>query len=434
MAEKIFKVAICGCGARGCEAYGRLFFKMKEKYEIVALCDTSSEKLEKYGEIFQVDKANRFLTEEEFFSKKRADLVAITTLDADHVRQCLAALKVGYDILLEKPITDNPEECKALSAAQKKSGGKILVCHVLRYAPAFRKADELVQSGEIGRLVAIQATEQVGYWHQAHSYVRGNWRRAGDTTPMILAKCCHDLDLLQYYAKSKCQSISSIGDLTYFTPNNAPNGAAKRCTDCQYQDACPYSAKSIYIAGWKKRGCPENGWPYNVLTMALPLTEEALTKAIEEGPYGRCVFACDNDVVDHQITQMTFENGVKATLTMTGFTAEVGRILKFYGTTGEIELDETRNVIEIKPFGGEKKVIEMSQLIEGGYGHGGGDFGLISELYDILSGKANERTALEASLESHLMGIAAERSRKADGELIELHRSSEDNFVENKRQ
>jgi predicted dehydrogenase len=237
----------------------------------------------------------------------------------------------------------------------------------------------------VGRLVAIQAIEQVAFWHQAHSYVRGNWRRAEDTTPMILAKCCHDLDLLQYYAKSPCESISSVGDLTYFKSENMPKGAAKRCLDCKYVEECPYSAKRIYINNWKSGGKPENLWPYNVLTPVLPLTEDALLDALKNGPYGRCVFACDNDVVDHQLTQMTFQNGVKATLTMTAFTSNGGRIMKFYGTTGEIDLDEEQGIISVKRFGTPTEKINIADLNESGYGHGGGDFGIVSKLYEVVT-------------------------------------------------
>lgn len=321
MSKKIFTVAILGCGGRGAETYGRLIAERKDEYKIVALCDLIPEKLSKYGELFGVGAENRFSDDDSFFAKKRADLLIIATLDADHVWQCKEALRLGYDVLLEKPITDKEEECRSLLAAQKKYGGKVLVCHVLRYAGAFRKVEELLKAGAVGRLVEIQALEQVAYWHQAHSYVRGNWRRSEDTSPMILAKCCHDLDLLQYYAGARCKSVSSMGDLTYFTSKNAPEGAAKRCLECQYIDTCPYSAKTIYIDEWEKKGCPENEWPYNVVTLAFPQTKKALTEAIETGPYGRCVFACDNDVVDHQQVSMAFENGVKATLTMTAFTA-----------------------------------------------------------------------------------------------------------------
>lgn len=421
MENRIITVAICGCGSRGAETYGRTFFRMKDKYKITALCDINAERLKKYGEIFEVPEENRFLSEEQFFRKKRADLLTVATLDADHVRQCLAGLKAGYDILLEKPITGDKQDCYDLLNAQKQYGGKVLVCHVLRYSNALRKVDELLKAGAVGRLTVIQAIEQVAYWHQAHSFVRGNWRRAEDTVPMILAKCCHDLDLLQHFAGARCRSVSSVGDLTYFKRENAPQDAAPRCLACRYVDECPYSAKAIYIDGWKNKGKPENEWPYNVLTDEIPLTEAALTEALRNGPYGRCVFACDNDVVDHQLTQMTFENGVKATLTMTAFTADCGRIIKFYGTTGEIVMDEVRDVIEVKPFGKKKETLSINAISVGGYGHGGGDYGLICQLYETLCGREREETSLEESLESHLMGICAEESRLAGGKLIAVH-------------
>ncbi len=421
MENKIYTVAILGVGSRGADAYGKIINDRKDKFDIVSLCDIRQERLDRFGKIFGVAEENRFLDEAEFFKAKRADILVIATLDNDHVRQCLKAFELGYDVLLEKPITADKAECAALLAAQKKYGCKTIVCHVLRYAPAFVKAGELLEAGAIGRLVAIDALERVMYWHQAHSYVRGNWRKAADTTPMILAKCCHDLDLLQYYANSKCKSISSVGDLTFFNKENAPDGAAKRCVDCKYVDDCAYSAKYVYIGRWKKAGCPEDRWPWNVLTPA-PVTEEKLQKAIEEGPYGRCVFACDNDVVDHQITTMTFENGVKASLTMTAFTGGAGRRINFHGTQGEIILDEETDTLVVKSYLGETtQTIALSDLIdEGGFGHGGGDEKLVNALADMIAGNASEKTSLEASLESHLMGICAEESRLSGGKLVYL--------------
>lgn len=421
MADKIFSVAILGCGGRGAESYGRLMYAQKNAYRIVSLCDTNTAKLKKYGEIFGVEEGSRFSTEEEFFKTRRADVVVIATLDADHVRHCISALKLGYDILIEKPLTDKREECEQLLEAHKKYGGKVLVCHVLRYANAFLQTAKLIDEGAIGRLIAMNATEQVAYWHQAHSYVRGNWRRREDTAPMILAKSCHDLDLLQDYAKAKCKTISSVGELSFFTSENMPEGAASRCLECKLKETCPYSAKKIYIDGWKEAGMPENIWPYNVLTDAVPVTEEAMLGALQTGAYGRCVFACDNDVVDHQLTEIVFENGVKASLTMTAFTANLGRNIRFHGTLGEILLDEESGVIKIKRFGKSEEVLEINALGDSGYGHGGGDAGLVRMLYKTLCGESDGRTSLEASVESHLMGICAEESRKAGGKLVFVH-------------
>ena len=421
MEGKVFKVAILGVGARGANAYGWQFNDAKDKFDIVALCDPLQERLDVYSKKFGVKEENCFLDENEFFKEKRADVLLITTPDKCHVRHTLKAFELGYDIMVEKPLTDNREECEALLAAQKKSGSKVLVCHVLRYAPAFVKAKEFLAQGAIGKLVQIEALERVGFWHQAHSYVRGNWRNLGCSAPMILAKCCHDLDLLQYYAASKCTSISSVGDLTHFKKENAPANSTARCVNCPHVETCAFSAKSIYIDMWKTRGCPEDIWPFNVLVQA-PLTEEKLWKALEEGPYGRCVYQCDNDVVDHQLTQMSFENGVKASLSMTGFTASGGRRIVFHGTEGEMILDEFPNTLEVLHYVNGPQKYDINQLAEAGYGHGGGDIFIIRKLYDILCGDESIETSLEASIESHLMGICAEESRLKGGELIYVHK------------
>ncbi len=419
MDQKKFTVAIIGVGSRGGNAYGKIINLHKDKFEIVALCDTRAERLDIFGSQFGVKEENRFVDEKIFFEKKRADLLLIATLDADHVRQCLTAFALGYDVLCEKPLTDKREECEQLLAAQKKYGNKVLVCHVLRYAPAFLKVSELLEQNEIGTLVAIEALERVEYWHQAHSYVRGNWRRREETTPMLLAKCCHDLDLIQYYANSQCKSISSIGDLRYFKKENQPIDAADRCLDCKYINSCPYSAKRIYIDMWKIRNSAEDIWPQNV-AVTKPITEEKLQKAIQEGPYGRCVFRCDNDVVDHQITQMTFQNGIKATLTMTAFTARGGRRMSFYGTNGEMVLDEAEHTIRVQKFGEAPYSISLENLNEEGFGHGGGDSRLIKNLYTVLCGEEESRTSLAASVESHLMGIYAEESRLNGGVCVQI--------------
>ena len=371
--------------------------------------------LKKYGERFGVPTENRFGDEESFLREKRADLLVIATMDRDHVHQCLAGLALGYDVLLEKPIASDRKSCEKLLAAQKASGRQVFVCHVLRYAPAFVKVSELLAQKRIGRLVAIQALEQVAYWHQAHSYVRGNWRREEETAPMILAKCCHDLDLLQFYARSRCESLTSVGDLTYFLADNAPEGCARRCTECAFRRTCPYSAERIYLDRWEEEGKPERAWPYTQVTNVCPLTR----------PYGRCVFFCDNDVVDHQLTQMVFENGVKATLVMTAFTANGGRIMTFFGTDGEIVLNEEKDEILVKPFGAQAERISISSLGIGGYGHGGGDVGLVETLYRVLCGEISAETSLEASVESHLMAICAEESRLKGGARIAVHGKKE---------
>ena len=365
MGKSIITVSIIGVGARGGEAYGRYFHKLSDRYRITNLCDINQERLEKYGSIFGVPVENRFTDEGEFFGEKRSDLLLVSTLDRLHVRMAKRGLELGYDILLEKPISDDPREITALVECANRVGRTVMVCHVLRYTAMMRKLKEILDSGAIGKLITIDHTENVGFWHEAHSYVRGNWRRSEDTTPMIMAKCCHDLDLIQSFVGARCRTVSSMGSLAYFKEENRPAGATDRCIDCALIESCPYSAKRVYIDMWKQPfGSPENAWPMNVITDELPLTEARLTAAIEKGPYGRCVFACDNDVVDNQTVIMQFENDVTATLKMEAFVKNGGRNIRLFGSEGELELNESQDTIVLRKFFGEDKTWKISELTD----------------------------------------------------------------------
>lgn len=416
--KKIYTVAVLGCGGRGL-GYTQRIVKQKDRFTVTALCDTNSEQLEKMHSLLGLEYTSDFTDADAFLAEKRADLIIIATPDRDHVPQAICALRLGYDVLLEKPVSDSKEEIEALLKAQKETGRKVLVCHVLRYGGGYRKCEELLKSGTIGKLYAIDASERVGYWHWAQAYVRGIGASIKLGHPAILAKCCHDLDLIQNYAQSKCRSVSSVGDLSFFTPENAPEGSAERCLDCKYQDECTFSAKKIYIDKWHQAGEPEFIWPFNKVSLKNPLTEEDIRKGLREGEYGRCAFKCPVDKVDHQLVQMDFENGVKASLKMV-YAASSGRRITFYGTDGEIIMDERADEISVMPFGKEKQSIKLGTLTEDGHNHGGGDSKIIEMLYDMLTGKTECITSLEESLECHLMGIAAEESRKQGGKLIEL--------------
>ena len=413
-------VSIIGVGARGGEAYGKYIHECADKYKIVSLCDKNLGKIEKYSALFGVEASDCYLDEEEFFEKKRSDVLVIATLDQDHIRVALKAIKLGYVILLEKPVSDNVEELYALEKTAKEYGATIVVCHVLRYTVAIRKIKELIDGGKIGQLVSFDDLEQVAYWHYAHSYVRGNWRNGKDATPMIMAKCCHDLDLMQYFAESKCESLSSVGSLRYFKAENKPEGAADKCLDCKYKEECAYSAKRIYVDGWLADGMPE-AWPYTVLS-DKKLSEAELTEKLKTTRYGECVFSGKNDVVDHQFVTAQFENGVTANLNMMAFTKGGGRIMRFFGTEGEILYDEAADHITLKKFGGDNEVYTISKLTDDLSGHGGGDHRMIDALHEVISGNAQGAdTSLSRSIESHLMAIAAEKSRLSGGERIKIH-------------
>ena len=413
--------AVLGCGSRGA-LFCELMLKMDGAYKITALCDISESQIEKTRKLCSLYDAEAFTDVERFFEKKRADVMIIATADREHVWQSVRALELWYDLLLEKPISDSREELEALLAAQKKSGRNVVVCHELRYGKGYQKCEEILNSGKLGRLYAIDASERVAYWHWAQAYVRGIGASLERGHPAILAKCSHDLDLLQNFAKSECDTLSSVGGLDFFKAENAPEGAADRCLDCKHADTCPYSAKRVYIDRWHDLGEPEFTWPFNKVTLEIPNTEDAIRRGLEHSEYGQCAFRCRVEKVDNQMVQMTFKNGVRASLKMF-YAAEPGRRITFYCTHGEMVFDERPKTIEVMPFGGEKEIINIKDLMKGGQtGHGGGDAELIRRLYLILCGEMDAPTTLAESVESHLMGIAAEESRALGGELVKVHK------------
>lgn len=420
--KKIITVSIIGFGGRG-SLFGQLM-QSHGGYEIKAVCDIDAKQRKKCQQMLHLGPDQLFDTEEAFFSEKRSDVLVIATWDKNHVRQCVRAMEMGYHVLLEKPISGSREELDTLLKAQEKTGRQVVVCHELRYGPGFEKISELLASGIIGQLVAIDAMERVAYWHQAQAYVRLQAKAPGMTYPTILAKCCHDLDLIQHYAGSACATVSSIGSLGFFRAENMPSGATERCLDCPHVETCPYSAKKIYIDRWHQQGCPEYVWPYNKVSLSIPTTEEKLYEGLKTGELGKCAFQChvesDPGVVDHQLVQMQFQNGVTAVLKMV-YAAESGRRINLFGTHGELLLDERTDTIEIRPYGGETQIVPIGSLVENGSSHGGGDSRIVDGFYALLNGSRENRTSLKESVESHLIGISAEESRHQGGICVQVH-------------
>ena len=345
----------------------------------------------------------------------------VSTLDRQHVSAALKALDKGYHILLEKPISPDLEQCRALQKKAHETGRAVVVCHVLRYTRFYAALEDLLRRGEVGRIETIDAIEHVAYWHQAHSFVRGNWRNSNETSPMILQKSCHDMDILRWLAGEPCLQVQSFGSLDYFKAENAPAGATARCLDgCQCRDKCPYDAEKIYVTsprtGIRGRGA---SWPCGVL--ASEPNEEKIWNALRTGPYGRCVFHCDNTVVDHQTVNLEFANNIHATFTMSAFTQDCHRTIKATGTMGEIEGDMEQNVLHLRPFGKPEQTIDLQEENGQFSGHGGGDFGLMSSFCKLIAGGGTAGlTGVDASVESHVMALAAEASRLDGGRTITL--------------
>lgn len=414
--------AICGCGARGLEAYAPYQESHPGEMKIVAGADTRPERLALLRERYGVPPECCFPSDDALLAQPRlADVMIVATQDRQHVRAALAALDKGYHILLEKPISPSLEDCRALQKKARKTGKLVVVCHVLRYTRFYAALKNLLSRGEIGKAETIDAMEHVAYWHQAHSFVRGNWRNSSETSPMILQKSCHDMDILRWLAGEPCLRVQSFGSLDYFTADNAPEGAAPRCLDgCACKEDCPFDAEKIYITdphtGIRGRG---KGWPCAVL--ASDPDEDKIRDALRTGPYGRCVFHCDNNVVDHQTVNLEFANHIHATFTMTAFTQDCHRTIKITGTRGEIQGDMEENVLYLRRFGQPEEVIDLHQE-EGTYsGHGGGDFGLMADFCRLMAeGGAQSLTGVDASVESHVMALAAEASRLDGGRTITL--------------
>lgn len=423
MSGKIVRIAIAGVGSRGKNAYGLELLNMKDRAKVVAVADIDPERLALAGDAHGVPDEMRFPSAEAMLAMPRlADAMLICTQDRQHVPHAVAALKKGYDVMMEKPISPKLEDLQEITKVARENGRRVVVCHVLRYTPFFQTIKKTIDSGVLGEVVSIQALENVRYWHQAHSFVRGNWRREEDTSPMILAKCCHDLDYLVWLCGKKCERVSSYGSLIYFKESNAPEGAALRCTQgCKAKESCPYDAEKIYLTN-KDTGilCGNVEWPIDV--MAENPTEEKIRHAIETGPYGRCVFHCDNDVVDHQIVNMQMEGGASLSLTMSAFTSIGGRTIKVMGTLGDLWGDMHENKIRIGVFGKDPQVIDLGKEEKDFAGHGGGDRLLMEQFVDLMQGKKPDGTitTLETSVESHLVALAAEKSRLENGESIEI--------------
>lgn len=414
-------VAIVGLGARGLHTYAPYAELFPDRMKVVAVADVIEERVQIAAEKYGVPKDKCFNSADEFFAQEKlADVVFITTQDREHVEHALKALELGYDILLEKPISPSLEECYSLKKKVDETGKLVIVCHVLRYTTFFKTVKKAIDSGVIGDVVTVQAIENVGYWHMAHSFVRGNWRNSNIESPMILQKCCHDFDIYGWLIGKKCIGVSSFGDLSYFKKENAPEGATSHCMTCPYVDSCIYSAKKIYIES------PLNGydsgnrdWPVNVI-MENP-TREGVIEALKDGAYGRCVFGCDNNVVDHQVCNVLFEDGVTLNFTMSGFTNDMSRYLKVMGTKGEIVADQTTNIVTVTPFGGESTIYDINVLAEDLSGHGGGDNAMLTEMFASLNGEAVDASSTIAnSVQSHEIAIASEISRLNSGAFISL--------------
>jgi predicted dehydrogenase len=414
---KKYKVIVIGAGSRG-DSYARNMKLLADKFEVVGVADPIPERCENIKKMFELSEEECYSDWERILEQPRfADIAIIATMDDMHYEVALKAIDKGYHLLLEKPVAQTVEECVAIAQAAEKKGVQVLVCHVLRYTPFYKKVKELVMSGAIGDIQSLIQVEAVGNVHQSHSYVRGDWHRAEETTPMILAKCCHDLDIIQWLIDKPCEKVSSFGDLSYFIPKNAPEGAPKRCIDggCPVEEHCPYECKQVYLGersyDWMRRNVARG------FSKEFVPTDQEVLEGLKNTNFGACVYHAGNNVVDHQVVNMQFEGGATASLTMNAFN-KGGRYIRIFGTRGELFANASDTEIQMFSFDDRTwktfSVEKTEESIAGG--HGGGDYGIVVELYDYLSGNYTGYCVADiaTSVKNHLIGFAAEKARHND--------------------
>lgn len=397
---KKIKVAVVAAGSRS-SIYSGHMATFKDEAEIFAIAEPIDRLRNKFKEKHGISDENTFKTYDEMFAKgKIADAVIIGTQDNMHFDPCMKAMDAGYKyILIEKPISPSMEECVTLYKTAKEKGVNIQVCHSLRYAPFYRKLKEIIDSGVIGDIVTINHTEGVGEAHQSHSFVRGDWRNSKECCPMILAKCCHDADLMLYLTGKDCHELSSYGSTYLFKKENAPEGSTDRCIeDCKVKDTCPYNCFKVYT---------ENEWMKGVAVDKKGYDD--LYKAMAENQYGRCVYRCDNDVVDHQVVNFLLDDGVTAHLTMTAF--QNGRVTNIGGTMGRIHAEFEKQKIVVTDFRDPQGAEIEYTVGTNTSGHGGADYCMARDFIKTVRGETDGYTNIAISLQSHAMCHAAEKSR-----------------------
>lgn len=410
---KPIRVVVIGAGSRGWGAYASYGLKYTDELVVVGVAEPIPYRRERMAKAFNIPEEQQFVTWEHVFDvPKFADALFITTPDELHYGPAMAGLEVGYDLLLEKVIAQTWEECNDILKLTEKKEAIVAVCHVLRYNPYFRKLKEVVKAGAIGEVVSVQHFEPVERIHMSHSFVRGNWGNSKKSNPMILSKSCHDTDILRWIIDKPSRRVSSFGSLSLFREAMAPDGSADRCTSgCAVERNCPYSAIRLYKE--------QRGWLAHLNLEEV--NDDTILRELKNGPYGRCVYRCDNDVVDHQVSNFEFENSITAAFSMEALTHYGGRRTRIFGTEGDLFGDE-RTLTITSALSGKQEVWDAKKAMKGASGHGGGDHGLVHDFVRAVDAKDASllTSTIQVSMDSHLMGFQAEASRLDGGNVKEI--------------
>lgn len=416
------KAILIGAGARGAGGYAPYALDYPHELTFVAVAEADPARRIRFAENYGIPPERCYESWEPLLAEPQlADIAVICTQDRMHYGPTMAALDKKYHVLLEKPMSPEPMECLMMEQAAIRNNRLLTICHVLRYTPFWSTIKRVIQEGAIGEVASIQLNENVGYWHIAHSFVRGNWNNSDKASPMILAKSCHDMDVLSWLMDRPCTQVTSFGSLMHFREEQAPEGSADRCMDCKVESTCPYSAPRFYLSREYK------GWAGH---FTEELTKPNIIQGLRETDYGRCVYRSDNNVVDHQVVNMEFEGGATAMFSMCGFTYEQERRIQIMGTRGELRGEEGKITVYDFLTGQKTEITIPSQSS----GHGGGDSGIVASfLNEVRSYNGQESlTSASASVRSHLIAFAAEKSRLNHGESINLNDYAQELMAEEK--
>ena len=416
------ELVLIGAGNRGTRAYASYALEHPDQLRFVGVAEPDPIRRQRFADEHDLDDTQCFTSWQELVARGQlGDAAIVTTQDQMHVEPAVAALEAGYHVLLEKPMAHTLAGCVELIQAAERTGRILQICHVLRYSPFWRTLHNVLSSGRLGDIITVEHRENVAYWHMAHSFVRGNWRNEALSSPMLLAKCCHDLDILTWNLPSPVQRLSSVGSLLHYRADQVGPEIPARCTDgCPIERECAFSAIGIYLdlrpfpylaaeaqAGTVDLNEPKI-WPFTVLSPDVSYAGRR--QAIETGPYGRCVYRCDNDVVDHQIVTMELEAGTSVVMVMHGHSNEEHRSMRYDGTRATLRARFGRHSeITIHDHAtGTEEIVPVEQKTSG---HGGGDHNLVADFLAAVRGEIPPLTSARASLESHLLAFAAEEAR-----------------------
>ena len=397
------KIVVIGAGNRT-NKYLEYAALHPERLKLVGIVEPVEIRRSLVAEKFGVPAEACFSSFDDFFSNPiEADAVLIGTPEDKHYEPCMRAIEAGYHVLLEKPIAQTKQECLDILEASQRKGVVVGVCHVLRFHPYFMKIKEVIDSGELGQIISINHYAEINIDRMTHSYVRGLWNRAKKTNPMLIAKCCHDIDFLLWICGSKCRKVSSFGSLRWFCKENAPEGSAERCIDCKVEQSCPFSAVNLY----KER----KQWISNFDVPQGLTIDDVIDEELRSGKFGRCVYHCNNDVADHQVVNMELENETTISFVANAFTLNDFRGTHIKMTHGEIDGNET--TLRVRKFrGGEEQVYDFSDLCTQPF-HAGADLNIVEAFVNSITNAENGvlSSDIASSIESHVVCYEAETSR-----------------------